>query len=118
MFKEIELVIKGADKIKKIKKKLSLASTEKRMGYEEVYLRRTIMILLSNSINHVQRRLVRWAAKKILGTQLVGGFLSFPPAQQVLLNNQLLFREAVEQWLEQQEQTKQQQEQTKQQGCQ
>jgi hypothetical protein len=36
----------------------------------------------------------------------------------VVLNNQLLFREAVEQWLEQQEQTKQQQEQTKQQGCQ
>ena len=66
------------------------------MGYEEVYLRRTIMILLSNSINHVQRRLVRWAAKKILGTQLVGGFLSFPPVQQVVLNNQLLFREAVE----------------------
>ena len=76
------------------------------------------MILLSNSINHVQRRLVRWAAKKTLCTQLVGGFLSFPPAQQVVLNNQLLFREAVEQWLEQQEQTKQQQEQTKQQGCQ
>ena len=80
MFKEIELVLQGADKIKNIKNKLSLASTEKRMGYEEVYLRRTIMILLSNSINHVQRRLVRWAAKKTLCTQSVGGFLSFPPA--------------------------------------
>ena len=103
MFKEIELVLQGADKIKKIKNKLSLASREKKRGYEEVYLRSTIMILLSNSINHVQRRLVRWAAKKILGTQLVGGFLSFPPVQQVVLNNQLLFREAVQQ----QEQTKQ-----------
>ena len=74
------------------------------MGYEEVYLRRIIMILLSNSINHVLRRLVKWAAKKTLCT--VGGFLSFPPPQQVVLNNQLLFREAVEE----QEQTKQQQE--------
>ena len=96
MFKEIELVLQGADKIKKIKNKLSLASREKKRGYEEVYLRSTIMILLSNSINHVQRRLVRWAAKKTLCTQSVGGFLSFPPAQQVVLNNQLLFREAVE----------------------
>ena len=43
------LPLQGADKIKKIKNKLSLASTEKRRGYEDVYVRRTIMILLSNS---------------------------------------------------------------------
>ena len=66
----------------------------------------TIMILLSNSINHVQRHLVRWAAKNTLCTQLVGRFLSFPPVQQVVLDIQLLFREAVEQ----EEQRKKQQE--------
>ena len=80
MFNEIKLGFQGADKIKKKKNKLSLASTKKKMGYEEVYLRRTIMIFLSNSINHVQRRLVRWTAKNTLCTQSVGGFLSFPPA--------------------------------------
>ena len=46
-------------------------NTEENREYKEVYLRRTIKILLSNSINHIPRRLVRWAAKKMLYTQLV-----------------------------------------------
>ena len=44
-----------------------------------------------------------WTTKKTFHTPLLGGFLSFPPVRQVVLNNQLLFREAVKQWLEQQE---------------
>ena len=77
-----------------MKKKLSLANTEENREYEEIYLRRTIKILLSNSINHIERCLVRWTAKKTLYTQMVERFLSFPPVQQVVLNNQLLIREA------------------------
>ena len=46
VFKEVELVLQGADRIKKINNKLLLACTEKRMGYKEVYMRTTIMILL------------------------------------------------------------------------
>ena len=64
MFKEIELFLKEADNIKKIKNKLSLANMEKRRDYEEIYRRGTIKIILSNSINHIQSCLVRWAAKK------------------------------------------------------
>ena len=93
-----------------MKNKLSFANTEENREYEEIYLRRTIKILLSNSINHIERCLVRWTAKKTLYTQMVERFLSFPPVQQVVLNNHLFFREAVEQWLEQWlelEQTKQ-----------
>ena len=104
VFKEIELFLKEADDKKKLKNKLSLANTEKRREYEEIYLRMTIKILLINSINRIKRCLVRSAAKKTFHTLLLEGFLSFPPVRQVVLNNQLLFREAVKQCLEQQEQ--------------
>ena len=104
-------MIKEADKIKKIKNKVSHANTEKRREYGEVYLRRTFKVLLTDCINHIQKCPVRWAVKKISDIQLVEGFLSFPPVRQVVLNNQPLFREAVNRRLEQQEQTRQQQEQ-------
>ena len=109
VFKEIEIFLKEADKIKKIKNKVSDANTDKRREYDEVYLKRTFKVLLTNSINHIKSCPVLWAAKKASDVQLVEGFLSFPPVRQVVMNSQLLFREAVKQRLEEQEQTKQQQ---------
>ena len=54
VFKEIKMVLKEADKIKKIKNKVSDANTDKRREYEEVYLKRTFKVLLTNSINHIK----------------------------------------------------------------
>ena len=100
------MVLKEAYKIKKIKNKVLNANTEKRRIFEEVYLKRTFKVLLTNSINHIKSCPVRWAAT----VQLVEDFLSFPPIRQVAVNSQLLFREAVKQRLEKQKQTVQQQE--------
>jgi hypothetical protein len=110
VFKEIEMVLKETDKIKKIKNKVSDANTDKRREYDEVYLKRTFKVLITNSINHIKSCPVLWAAKKASDVQLVEGFLSFPPVRQVVMNSQLPFREAVKQRLEEQEQIKQQQE--------
>ena len=54
VFKEIEIVLKEADKIKKIKNKVSDANIDKRREYEEVYLKRSFKVLLTNSINHIK----------------------------------------------------------------
>ena len=54
VFKEIEMVLKEADKIKKIKNKVSDANTDKRREYDKVYLKRTFKVLLTNSINHIR----------------------------------------------------------------
>ena len=54
VFKEIEIVRKEADKIKKIKNKVLDANTDKRREYDEVYLKRTFKVLLTNSINHIK----------------------------------------------------------------
>ena len=51
VFKEIEMVLKETDKIKKIKNKVSDANTDKRREYDEVYLKRTFKVLITNSIN-------------------------------------------------------------------
>ena len=49
VFKEIEIFLKEADKIKKIKNKVSDVNTNKTREYEEVYLKRSSLPILSTT---------------------------------------------------------------------